>query len=99
MANRLNDARTKWQSPPPEAIAWLDLGVDHVAFHRASGKTHFLNASSKRLITQLLRDPMGLADIVEAFGVADSDSESMAQMEKMHSMLDRFEQLGLVERL
>ena len=99
MAKRLNDAKAQWQSPRPEAIAWVDLGNDHIAFHRPSGKTHFLNASSKYLITELLCEPTNLAGIVEAFGVAEDDSERLAKTDEMHFMLERLEQLGLVERL
>lgn len=96
MAKRQNEARAQWQSPANEEIVWLDLGDDSVAFHRPSGKTHFLNSSSKRLITELLRDPMSLTDIMEALGVANTESENMGHIE---SMLERLERLGLVERL
>lgn len=99
MEKRLNEAGAQWQSTAPREITWLDLGDDSVAFHRPSGKTHFLNASSKYLITDLLREPMFLAEVVEAFGVVDGDSERLAQMNEMQTMLDRLEQLGFVERL
>lgn len=94
-----SEGNVRWRSAAPGDTAWVGWGHDHIAYHRPSGKTHFLNASSKRLITELLCEPTDLASIVEAFGVVEGDSEWQAQTDEMHSMLDRLEQLGLVERL
>ena len=99
MKKQQGEQNLQWRSVAPPDIAWVDWGHDHIAFHRPSGKTHFLNVASKHLITELLGEPTGLTGIVTAFGVAEGDSEGPAQMDDMRSMLDRLEQLGLVDRL
>ena len=99
MKTQKSEKNLRWCSAAPDDIVWVGWGHDHIAYHRPSGKTHFLNASSKRLITELLCEPTNLAEVAEAFGVAGATSERLSQMDELHSMLDRLEQLGLVERL
>ena len=88
-----------WRSRPPEEIVWAVFGNDYVAYHRPSGKTHFLNAASQLLIRDILTEPTALSAIADEFASEITDSHADAYLEQMRAMLDRLEHLGLVERV
>ena len=75
------------------------FGNDYVAYHRPSGKTHFLNAASQLLICNILTEPTALSAIAEEFAPDVTDDHADAYLEQMKAMLDRLEHLGLVERV
>jgi len=76
-------------------VSW---GDDQVAYHRPSGRTHFLNAASHFLISELLREPRDLEAVVDAFLTDDgngANSDALVR-EEISRLLDRLEQLGLI---
>lgn len=100
MHNDSNERRNaQWHSRPLEDIAWVEWGQDHIAYHRPSGVTHFLNASSKLLITELLREPKGAIEVTKAFGVSEGDTDWPVRFAEMRAMLGQLEHLGFIERL
>jgi len=91
-----NAAVDRWQAADSRAIAWLDYGDDFVAYHRPSGKTHFLNAAGYLLLADVLRHPRSLHEIIEAL-VGDSAGKT-PPIDELEATLERFRELGLVER-
>lgn len=90
----------KWQcARPPNEILWAHFDDDYVAFHRPSGKTHFLNAASYLLICEVLTEARDLKAIVGEFVADEHDSDPAAYASQMRAMLDHLENLGLVERV
>lgn len=89
MRERDAGRRGRWRAAPAEHVVWTSWDDDYVAYHRPSGKTHFLNASSHYLLTELLREPRDVQAVADAFG--DSSLAEVA------AMLEHFEHLGLIE--
>ena len=94
-----DSSSSRWRSRPQDEIVWVRFGKDFVAFHRPSGKTHFLNTASKILLTDILVEPKDLASILEEFASQATDDSADAYLEQMQAMLDRIENLGLIERV
>jgi PqqD family protein of HPr-rel-A system len=91
--------RPKWGVISPDDIIWTGTGDDWIAYHRPSGKTHFLNAASRLLITDLLAEPAGLPELLEAFGIPAGRDDATSEVAVMRSLLDRLVDTGLIERL
>ncbi len=89
---------TRWRSPAPDTIAWAFWDDDYVAYHRPSGRTHFLNVSSRHLIAELLCEPKDAATVAQAFSPPRDDMERQAHLSEITSMLERLEHLGLIDR-
>ena len=89
----------KWRSQTPEDIMWVVYDDDFIAYHRPSGKTHFLNAASYLLVCEILNEPMDFEDIAKEFASNDIDGDPDGYLEEMTSLLDRLEALGLIERV
>lgn len=95
----------RWRACEPGAIVWVCWDDDFVAYHRPSGKTHFLNTSSHYLLSDLLLEPRDAEAVRRAFeapaantdGNTDDDSDDLQR--EVESLLDHFEQLGLIERV
>lgn len=87
----------RWRAAGHEAVRWERLGDDYVAYHRPSGKTHFLNGASRVLLCEILTEPKPLAQIGREFAAGAEDLPGDFTAELL-AMLSRFEQLGLVTR-
>lgn len=90
--------RLRYRAAAAETLLWHDCGGEFAAFHRPSGKTHFLNLPSAQLLRSVLTEPRTAAAAAdrlaaEAGGVADAGYRGEIQ-----AVLERLEQLGLVER-
>ena len=99
MTDLADQTQPKWGVISPEDIVWAGNGDDWIAYHRPSGKTHFLNAASRSLITDLLAEPASLPEVLEAFGIPADTDESASEVAGMRSLLDRLVNTGLIERL
>ena len=88
-----------WCCQSPEDIAWAAFADEFVAYHRPSGKTHFLNESSRQLICEILSERRTLAEVVDAFDAISGVVERDDYTEQMKATLDHFENLGLIERV
>jgi PqqD family protein of HPr-rel-A system len=94
----IDSSEAKWLAARSEDLLWAEWGGDHVAYHRPSGKTHLLNAASRHLLTSVLTKPLDTIEIARVLAAGDDaelDSQYVADIE---AMLDRFDQLGLVDR-
>ncbi len=90
-------ASPKWRSSRQTDFVWCRWGDNFIAFHRPSGKTHYLNDASERLLTRILLVPMNAAEIAAEFADAGICSDQI--VDEMILMLGHLEELGLVERL
>ena len=99
MTDLADRTQPKWGVISPDDILWTGKGDDWVAYHRPSGKTHFLNAASRLLITDLLAEPASLPELLEAFGIPAGRDDTASEVAGMRSLLDRLVDTGLVERL
>ena len=89
----------KWQSPPADAIVWTRWDDDQfIAYHRPSGITHFLNAASAALITELLVEPSDAPTVARAFEPAMADANHEEHLDEIIAMLVHLEHLGLIRR-
>ena len=99
MSSQQESSPPRWRSRSPDEIVWAVFGDDYVAYHRPSGKTHFLNAASQLLIRDILSEPTTFSEIADEFASEATDVHADAYLEQMRAMLDRLEHLGLVERV
>lgn len=76
-------------------MAWDD--GDQVAYHRPSGLTHLVNAATVMLVTVLLTDALDADTIARSFA-PDRDASWAEHLSGIVAMLERLEQLGLIER-
>ena len=90
---------TKWVTGRSDHNLWYDCEDAVVLYHRPSGRTHFLNASSKTLLTEILASPRDLASIVAELGLHETTVSDDSAHEEVAGLLIRFEHLGLVERV
>ena len=89
---------SRWWCATPEDFAWFGGADDIVVYHRPSGTTHLVNASSKYLLSNLLLTPHSLDEITAVFE-DDASVVSTERRDSVAAMLTRFEQLGFVERV
>jgi len=87
----------RWRACPPDDLVWVSLDEDFVVYHRPSGKTHFLNAASHYLISELLHEPRTLVEVCEAFSAATpvAASPQMAR-DELCQLLEHLDRLGLI---
>lgn len=88
-----------WRSRPQDRIVWAFFDNDFVAFHRPSGKTHFLNAASYLLLNDVLGEARDLPYILGVFDSDETPRDDEAYASEMLSLLHRLETLGLIERV
>ncbi|MGI9343460.1 MAG: HPr-rel-A system PqqD family peptide chaperone [Gammaproteobacteria bacterium] len=88
----------KWLAASSDDLLWAEWGGDHVAFHRPSGSTHLLNAASRHLLTSVLTKPLSANEIARVLAEGDESDLDSQYVDDIEAMLDRFEQLGLVDR-
>ena len=83
----------------PQAIIWQSWGGAFIAFHRPSGSTHLLNASSAQLLQSILVNPQSIDGVIERFAESEPDSGDGSMRAELHEMLAHLEQLGFVEQI
>ena len=91
-------ARLRWRSCSQGSLVWRTWGAESVVYHRPSGKTHFVNESSRWLMTDVLREPKSVEDIVAVFAPAGADPDSNELHAEVGALLARLEYLGLIDR-
>ena len=90
-----------WYVPFPDELMWASWGGDaYVAYHRPSGKTHFLNAASYVLLSELLREPLDVDAVARQMALPEGGDEaaSARNREQFEALLNYLEQIGLVRR-
>lgn len=98
MSRAESNAPVLWRASPVDDTAWVQFDDEYVAYHRPSGKTHFLNAATHRLLTDLLVEPARLATVAAAFAAGSSASPVGNVEKELRATLSHLESLGLVAR-
>ena len=98
--NRLSDSDDRrWRAVSATHLLWADWPEGHVVYQRPSGKTHLLNAVSHHLLQQVLREPRNVSELVALLDVQRDDDSLALATDSVIMTLERFEELGLVERI
>jgi PqqD family protein of HPr-rel-A system len=87
-----------WQVAEPDNLLWAQFGQEFVGYHRPSGKTHFLNDVSVRVLSGYLLVPLSTEALADKLGAESGNGEPLPS-DELHALLIRFEQLGLVKRV
>ena len=103
--------RPVWCAVDPGSMVWADWGEDHAVYHRPSGRTHFLNETSRLLIVHVLPAPgtpgADAATVAAALDLAGDEGDPATATEEIapeiteeiRDLLMHLEALGLVERV
>lgn len=97
--SNLSYSSSKWFVNFADETLWLTGDDACVAFHRPSATTHFLNESSRALLTEILGEPKDLQSIMTDLGLDNSDDGDDSDVRQIIGLLNRLEHLGLVDRL
>jgi PqqD family protein of HPr-rel-A system len=87
----------RWKVTAPTLLCWTQFGDKWAVYHRPSGKTHFINAATARLLRELLLCPLTVDEILPALLAAASPTEQEEILGTTGELLLRLEELGLVE--
>ena len=69
---------------------------EHVVYHADSGETHFLNESAAEVLRFLERQPAGIPEVMLHLRERGKLAGDQTR-ETIEALVDRFEDLGLVE--
>ncbi len=94
-----SNGTNRWRRCAEDEIEILSCGRDFVAYHRPSGKTHLLNESSYKLITDVLDDQPTFGEIADRCVSHEDAPDPRELLDHLAKMLENLEKLGLVERL
>jgi PqqD family protein of HPr-rel-A system len=89
----------RWRSVAPDTLDWVEWDGEFVVFHEPSGKTHFLNAATARLLRELLGEPQYIGQVVAALSAGQDEADQQTIRETTEEMLLRLEDLGLVQAI
>jgi PqqD family protein of HPr-rel-A system len=87
-----------WRRRDWRKDAFVEFEEILIVFHRASGKTHFLNATSACILDLLSDGSTSLSAIVEGLSFQFNAEFNSTISEQVGHHLQRLEALGLVER-
>jgi PqqD family protein of HPr-rel-A system len=77
---------------------WADWDELSVIYHRPSGKTHFINATTAFLLEQGLDEPVTVESAAQAVAQARGSVVDEELRDDVGDTLLRLEELGLIER-
>ncbi len=89
--------RPQWRAVDPASMVWASWDADHAVYHRPSGRTHFVNETSRRLIAEILPD-IGSAGADTITAALDLPPEAGDVSDEIGDLLRYLEALGLIER-
>jgi PqqD family protein of HPr-rel-A system len=88
----------RWVAADPAELLWVHSEAGAVVLHRPSGKTHFLNEASVILLQGLTEAPACEAEAASWLMAGQVSEPGSLLIGQVTSILQRFEQLGLVRR-
>jgi PqqD family protein of HPr-rel-A system len=98
MDRPLQAEAARWRARPEHELVWARFDDEYVAYHRPSGKTHYLNAAAATLLTKVLAEPKSAAAAADDLAVAQDAPGDGAFFGEVADLLQHLEHLGLVER-
>jgi PqqD family protein of HPr-rel-A system len=87
----------RYRAIDPSQLRWLELDAEFVLYHRPSGKTHFLNATSACLLMEILARPRTAAEATSLLLESQATPIEDAQHEYVRGLLQRFAELGIID--
>jgi PqqD family protein of HPr-rel-A system len=90
-------AHLRWQAAALADLCWAQFGDQWAVYHRPSGKTHFVNAATARLLRELLTRPHTVNEVLPELLAAASPTEHAEIRVTAGELLLRLEELGLVD--
>lgn len=94
-AESTETAAARWQSADPALLDWASWDDGQALYHLPSGKTHFVNADTVRLLA-ILRVPRNLEEIVTQLWDDVPPEDFEAVRAEAFDLLLRLAELGLV---
>ena len=90
---------SQWRAAPPADLLWVEWGEHCALYHRPSGKTHFVNDATARLLQQVLLEPSDVEHVRFALGLPAGPAIDAGSPDEIMALLQRLEALGLVARV
>lgn len=89
-----------WIAAPDHDLLWFRCDGQVVLHHLPSGKTHFLNEQTARLLGSILRFPTTANEAARRLLPPEADSEDVvgATTDYLDELLPKLDELGLVRR-
>jgi len=97
--NTSSNAVYQWRARPADEVVWRALDEDYVLYHRPSGKTHFLNAASRSLLSDILTTPQTAAAAADALASRSGVAADAAFVATVTDTLAQLDHLGLIDRV
>lgn len=88
----------RWRSIAGGDCDWAEYDGDYVVFHRPSGQTHFVNAATALLLTEILCEPRSAEEAAVDLAACQAAPVDVDVYPRVLGLLVRLEELGLVER-
>ncbi len=98
MTRSVDPAEELWCAGPDENLIWAEWGGDCVVFHRPSGLTHLVNASTAVLLREVLSTPRTIAEAAARLAESQGAVPAPDYADDVGGLMERLEFLGLVER-
>ncbi len=91
------EARHKWASRATD-FCWRSWDADeHVVYHTVSGDTHLLNGVAAAVLRCLQKESVSTEELVGRVSHTLSIEPTLEFKREIERLLDRFDQLGLIE--
>jgi len=92
------DRHACWRVDRPDELVWASFDSGAAVYHRPSGKTHFLNASSVAMLELLQVGPADAAEVCAAIGGSSAADPLAEHILQVSDVLRNFERVGLIQR-
>jgi PqqD family protein of HPr-rel-A system len=88
----------RWVAASAADLRWCSWDGACAVYHRPSGKTHFVNDATRRLLEDVLALPLPTADVAGQLARAQGVAETEEFRAHVWGLLVRLEELALIER-
>lgn len=87
----------KWRARVEPKLIRRSWGGESVVFSPISGETHFLNAFSDEVLSQLENQALSIQDLTSRLAELTPADQVGALGDNVATLVDRFDNIGLVE--
>ena len=98
MSDTTADSSTCWCAGPARELVWSQFDDVYIAYHRPSGKTHFLNTATADLLGHVLVAPRTARSAGEELAAREGAAAAPDFLSAVAESLLHLEHLGLIER-
>jgi PqqD family protein of HPr-rel-A system len=97
-SERSDGASWRWVAAPAADLRWCSWDGACAVYHRPSGKTHFVNDATRRLLEDVLATPLTATDVPGRLAREQGVEETEEFRTHVWGLLVRLEELALIER-